>query len=75
MFSGIRGKFLGREGCGANRPPAKIAIKRLAYLGIAGSGGNGGCAIFNTNPDEPGSCLANGDLDLNVWNRGVYTAP
>ena len=38
-------------------------------------GGKGSCGIFNTNQNFLNRfLLGNGDFDVNVWNRGVYTS-
>jgi hypothetical protein len=51
------------------------SYKGACVLGAAGYGSKGGCGIFNTNQNFLNRfLLGNGDFDVNVWNRGVYTS-
>src|ERR1019366_1285393 len=51
------------------------SYKEACVLGAAGYGSKGGCGIFNTNQNFLNRFLfGNGDFDVNVWNRGVYTS-
>jgi len=51
------------------------SYKEACVLGAAGYGSKGGCGIFNTNQNFLNRfLLGNGDFDVNVWNRGVYTS-
>ena len=51
------------------------SYKEACVLGAAGYGRKGGCGIFNTNQNFLNRFLfGNGDFDVNVWNRGVYTS-
>src|ERR1035437_4009463 len=64
-----------REDFGRRKRLPHDSSKEACDWGAVGYGSKGGCGIFNTNGTIlTGSCWGNGDFEVNVWNRGVYTS-